>query len=134
MKDPDTRPAGIPPRSSAQNGGSPSFFSPGEQAAITRIVHDFPEAVRALEAGLRAILERLVPSCQGHLHSEADVDYLLMGLADRIVGRTIRDESDALSTTAIDLMTRHLLAGMRDEFLRRVLAPGAIQQTGDQAG
>jgi hypothetical protein len=43
-----------------------------------------------------------------------------MGLADRIVGRTITDEPDVLCITAIDLVTRHLLAGMRDEVLQRV--------------
>jgi hypothetical protein len=95
-------------------------FSAVEQAAIARMLRDFPEAVQALVASLRAILERVIPSCQGHLSSEADVDYLLMGLADRIVGRTITDEPDVLCITAIDLVTRHLLAGMRDEVLQRV--------------
>jgi hypothetical protein len=33
----------------------------------------------------------------------------------------IKDEPAALGTTAIDLLTRHLLAGMREEFHRRVL-------------
>ena len=104
------------------------MFSPGEQAAIARILRDFPEAVQALEASLRAILERLIPSCRGRLRTEADADYLLVGLADRVVARTINDEPDALRTTAIDLVTRHLLAGMRDEFHRRVLLVAKIER------
>ena len=97
------------------------MFSAAEQAAIARILRDFPEAVQALEASLRAILERLIPSCRGRLRAEADTDYLLAGLADRVVARAINDEPDALRITAIDLVTRHLLARMRGEFHQRVL-------------
>lgn len=112
--------ASSPASPSAQAGASPFVFSAVEKAAIARMLRDFPEAVQALAASLRAILERLIPSCQGHLSSEADLDYLLMGLADRAVAHTIKDEPDVLRITAIDLVTRHLLAGMRDEVLQRV--------------
>jgi hypothetical protein len=130
MSDRDARPrAGDPPPASARAGRSLFVFSAGEQAAIAGILRDFPESVQALENGLRAILERLIPSCRGRLRSEADVDYLLMGLADRVVTRTTGDEPDALGTAAIDLVTRHILAGLRDEFLRGVLArrPDALR-------
>jgi hypothetical protein len=101
-------------------------FSSGQQGAIDRMLRDFPEQVRALEARLRAILQRLIPSCRGRLRSEADADYLLVGLADRVVARTMSDEPDALRTVAIDLVTRHLLAGMRNEFHRQVLGGGNV--------
>jgi hypothetical protein len=50
----------------------------------------------------------------------------LAGLADRIAGRTLTemregDDAEALQAFAIDLLTRHLLARMRDEFRREVL-------------
>jgi micrococcal nuclease len=121
MNDRNVRsPDGSPPSTSTQ-AGSPFGFSDVEQATIARILRDFPESIQALEVSLRAILDRLIPFCRGNLHSEADVNYLLTGLADRLVGGTIKDEPDALRTMAIDLVTRHLLAGMRDEFQRRVL-------------
>jgi hypothetical protein len=50
----------------------------------------------------------------------------LVGLADRVVARTMSDEPDALRTVAIDLVTRHLLAGMRNEFHRQVLGGGNV--------
>jgi hypothetical protein len=106
---------------SARAGRSLFVFSAGEQAAIAGILRDFPESVHALENGLRAILERLIPWCRGRLRSESDVDYLLMGLADRVVARTISDEPDALRTAAIDLLTRYLIAQVRDQFRTRVL-------------
>jgi hypothetical protein len=124
MNDREARCPGGSPRSLSRQTGSPFVFSDVEQATIDRILRDFPEPVRGLEASLRAILERLAPSCQGYLQSEADVEYLLMGLADRVVGRAIQAEPDALRIMAIDLVTRHLLAGMRDEFHRRVLGRG----------
>jgi hypothetical protein len=97
-------------------------FSALERATIAHILREFPEAVQDLEASLRAVLERLVPSCQGHLLSEADVQYLLTGLADRVVTRTIQGEPEVLRATVMDLVARHLLAGMRSDFQRRVLA------------
>ena len=125
MNDRDLKlPAGFRPFLSGQTGASSFVFSAAEQAAIVWILRDFPKAVQTLEASLRAILERLIPSCRGRLRTETDADYLLMGLADRVVARTISDEPDALRTTAVDLVTRHLLAGMRDEFHQRVLALG----------
>jgi hypothetical protein len=107
-------------------GASSFVFSAVEQVVIAKILRDFPAAALALEAGVRPILERLVRECPGVLLSEDEADYVLAGLADRIVGRTIGetgdwDEADELRTAAIDLLTRHLLAGMRDDFLQRVL-------------
>jgi hypothetical protein len=128
MNDRDTRPpADVPPRSSAQEDASPFAFSGGEQAAITRILRDFPEAVQALEVSLRVLLERVAPWCRGLIRSEDDVDYVLTGLADRVVGRTISEPEgeggmgEELRTAAIDLLTRHLLARARDGFVREVL-------------
>jgi hypothetical protein len=106
---------------SARTRRSLFVFSAGEQAAIAGILRDFPESVQALENGLRAILEGLIPSCRGRLHSEADVDYVLGGLTDRVVARTIRDEPDALRTAAIDLLTRYLIGQVREQFRAHVL-------------
>jgi hypothetical protein len=107
-------------------------FTPVEQVAIAAILRDFPAAAQALETGVRPLLDRLVRECRGLLRSEAEADYVLAGLADRIVGRTITEtgdwgEADALRTAAIDLLTRHLLARARDEFMHRVLGPGRHQ-------
>jgi hypothetical protein len=59
------------------------------------------------------------------LQSDAEVDYVLTGLADRIAARTVElregDDAAALQTFAMDLLTRHVLARMRDEFLHSVL-------------
>jgi hypothetical protein len=101
-------------------------FSPAEQAAVARILRDFPEATLILAAGLRPIVALLARELQGHLLSEDDAYYVLAGLADRVVGRTITEtgglgEADELRTAGIDLLARHLLAGMRDDFLQRVL-------------
>jgi hypothetical protein len=101
-------------------------FTTAEQVAIRKIFRDFPEAVEALETGVRPILEMLVLACKGLVRSEEEAQYVLAGLADRIVGRTITEtdtwgEADELRTAVIDLMTRHLLALARDEFVRRVL-------------
>ena len=109
-------------------------FSPVEQATIARILRDFPAASNALEMGVRLILDRLVQECRGLLRSEDEADYVLAGLADRIAGRTITkmregDDAEALQVLAIDLLTRHLLAGMRDEFLHGVLGAKARPDT-----
>jgi hypothetical protein len=107
-------------------GASLFVFSSVEQVAIAKIVRDFPAAAQALETRLRLILESLIRECHGLFLSEDEADYVLAGLADRIVGRTITEtgdwsEADDLRTAAIDLLTRHLLARMRDEFLQGVL-------------
>jgi hypothetical protein len=109
-------------------GASLFVFSSVEQVAIAKILRDFPAAAQALETGLQAILERLIRECHGLFLSEDEADYVLAGLADRIVGRTITEtgnwsEVDDLRIAAIDLLTRHLLARMRDEFLQGVLVP-----------
>lgn len=106
----------------------PFLFTPNEQVAIGRILREFPGAAEALEAGIRPILEQLVRVCTGLVRSEEEADYILSGLVDRIVGRTIAetgdwDEADDLRTAAIDLLTRHLLGRARPEFVRQVLGP-----------
>lgn len=106
---------------------SPFVFTAAEQVAIRKILQELPEAAQALETGMRSVLEMLVRACEGLVRSEDEADYVLVGLADRIVGRTITEtgdwgEAEELSTAAIDLLTRHLLVGMRDEFLQGVLA------------
>jgi hypothetical protein len=69
-------------------GASLFVFSPVEQAALARILRDFPGAAQTLEAGLRPLVDRLVRECRGVLRSEAEADSVLAGLADRIAGRT----------------------------------------------
>jgi hypothetical protein len=108
------------------------IFTTAERVAIRKILQAFPGAAETLETGMRPVLEMLVRACRGLLQSEDEADYILAGLADRIVGRTISEtgdwgEADELRTAAIDLLTRHLLAGMRNEFLQRVLAQGREQ-------
>jgi hypothetical protein len=103
------------------------LFSPVEQATIARILRDFPEAAQALQAGVRPIVGCLARECRGLLRSKDEADYVLAGLADRIAGRTITgmregDDSEMLQVLAIDLLTRHLLAGMRADFLHSALA------------
>jgi hypothetical protein len=107
-------------------------FTTAEQVAIRRILREFPEAAQTLEASLKPILEMLVQACRGIVRSEGEAEYVLAGLTDRIVGRTIIetdtwDEADDLRTSAIDLLTRHLLAQVRDEFVRYVLPGGALE-------
>jgi hypothetical protein len=102
-------------------------FTPAEEVAIGKILRDFPVAAEALETGVRPVLEMLVRTCKGLVRSEEEADYVLAGLIDRIVGRTITetdtwDEADDLRTSAIDLLTRHLLAQVRDEFIGRILS------------
>jgi hypothetical protein len=63
---------------------------------------------------MRPVLEMLVRACKGLLRSEDEAEYVLAGLADRIVGRTITEtdtwgEADDLRTAAVDLLTRHVL-------------------------
>jgi hypothetical protein len=101
-------------------------FSPVEQATIARILRDFPQAAEALEEGVRPLVDCLAKECRGLLRSEDDADYVLAGLADRIAGRTITqmrdgDDSEMLQVLAIDLLTRHLVAGMRADFLHSSL-------------
>jgi hypothetical protein len=101
-------------------------FTTTERVAIRKILREFPRAAEALETGMRPVLEMLVRTCRGLPQSEDEADYILAGLADRVVGRTISEtgdwgEVDDIRTAAIDLLTRHLLAGMRDDFLQRVL-------------
>jgi hypothetical protein len=110
-------------------GASLFVFTPAEEVAIERILRDFPGAAEALETGMQPVLELLVGVCQGVVRTEAEADYVLAGLADRIVGRTITEmdtwgEADDMRTAAIDLLTRHLLAQARDEFVRQVLVQG----------
>jgi hypothetical protein len=112
-------------------GASLFVFSSVEQVAIAKILRDFPVAVQTLEAGVRPIVDRLARECQGILVSKDEADYVLAGLADRIVGRTLTEtgkgeDAQAFQALAIDLLTRHLLAGMRDEFHRRVVAPRSV--------
>jgi hypothetical protein len=107
-------------------GASLFVFTPAEEVAIEKILRDFPGAAEALETGMQPVLEVLVRVCKGVVQSEEEADYVLAGLADRIVGRTITEtdnwgEADDLRTLAIDLLTRHLLAQGRDEFISRVL-------------
>jgi hypothetical protein len=83
-------------------------------------------ATEVLKTGMRPILEMLVRACKGLVRSEEEADYVLAGLADRIVGRTITEtgdcgEADDVRIVAIDLLTRHLLARARDEFITRLL-------------
>jgi hypothetical protein len=101
-------------------------FTTDEQLAIRKILQEFPGAAEALETGMRPVLAMLVRACKGLVRSEEEADYVLAGLADRIVGRTITEtdtwgEADDLGTAAIDLLTRHLLAQVREEFIRIVL-------------
>jgi hypothetical protein len=101
-------------------------FSPVEQATLERLLRDFPAAAQALEAGMRPIVDRLIQECRGLIQSQAEADYVLTGLADRIAGRTVTDmrkgdDFAPLQVLAVDLLTRHLLGRMRDEFLRDVL-------------
>jgi hypothetical protein len=112
--------------------GSLFVFTPAEHVAIGKILRNFPGAAEALETGMRPVLEMLVRACKGLVRSKDEADYVLAGLADRIVGRTITEtgtwgEADDLRTAAIDLLTRHLLAQARDEFVRQVLAEGAFE-------
>jgi hypothetical protein len=107
-------------------------FTAEEQIAIGKILRDFPGAAEALETGLRPVLEMLVRACKGLVRSEEEAEYVLAGLADRIVGRTVTetdtwDEADDLRTASIDLLTRHFLAQARDEFVRRVLEEKALE-------
>jgi hypothetical protein len=107
-------------------------FSPVEQATLARLLRDFPASAAALEAGVRPIVDRLIRECRGVLRSQAEADYVLAGLADRIAGRTlpdIREADDAgtLQVLAVDLMARHCLARVRDEFLRGVLDRNLLQ-------
>jgi hypothetical protein len=105
-------------------------FTPAEEVAIGKILRDFPGAAEALKTGMQPVLELLVRVCNGVVRSEEEADYVLAGLADRIVGRTITEtdtwgEADDLRTVVIDLLTRHLLAQTRGQFVRQVLAEGA---------
>jgi hypothetical protein len=107
-------------------------FTPAEEVAIAKILRDFPGAAEALERGMRPVLEMLVRACTGLVRSEEEAEYVLAGLADRIVGRTITEtdtwgEADNLRTAAIDLLTRYVLAQVRREFVRQVLAEGALE-------
>jgi hypothetical protein len=107
-------------------------FTPAEQVAIRKILRAFPGAAQALETGMRPILEMLVRACKGLVRSEDEAEYVLAGLVDRIVGRTITetdtwDAADDVRIAAIDLLTRHLLAQARDQFVRQVLAEGASE-------
>jgi hypothetical protein len=107
-------------------------FTTTERVAIRMILREFPGAAQALESGVRPVLELLVRACKGLVRSEEEAEYVLAGLTDRIVGRTIIetdtwDEADDLRTAAIDLLTRHLLAQARDQFVRQVLAEGAFE-------
>jgi hypothetical protein len=113
-------------------GASLFVFTPAEEVAIGKILQDFPGAAEALKTGMQPVLELLVRLCKGVVRSEEEADYVLAGLADRIVGRTITDtdtwdEADDLRTSAIDLLTRHLLAQVRGEFVRQVLAEGVLE-------
>jgi hypothetical protein len=101
-------------------------FTPAEEIAIEKILHHFPRAAEALETVVRPVLEMLIRACRGVVFTEEEVDYVLAGLADRLVGRTVIEtdtwgEADDLGTAAIDLLTRHLLAKARPGFLVRVL-------------
>ncbi len=92
---------------------------------IKTILRDFPGAAEALEVGMKPVLEELIRACKGLVRSEDEADYVLAGLADRIVGRTIGEtedwgEADDLRTPAVDLLTRHLLAQARHDFVQRV--------------
>lgn len=112
--------------------GSLFVFTTAEQVAIRKILREFPEATQALETGMRPVLEMLARACKGLVRSEEEADYILAGLADRIVGRTITEtdtwgEADELRTAAIDLLARHLLAQARDEFVRQVVAEEALE-------
>jgi hypothetical protein len=74
----------------------------------------------------------LTQACRGLVRCEEEAEYVLAGLADRIVGRTITEtdtwgEADDLRTAAIDLLTRHLLAQARDEFVRQVLGGESLE-------
>src|SRR5262245_59071626 len=105
---------------------SPFVFTPAEEAAIARILREFPEAAEVLEVGVRPMLAELVKACKGVIRSKEEADYVLAGLADRIVGRTITEtdtwsEADELRTAVIDFLTRHLLRQVRAEFLRAVV-------------
>ena len=105
---------------------SPFVFTPAEEVAIARILREFPEAAEVLKAGMRPILAELVKACKGVIRSREEAEYVLAGLADRIVGRTITEtdtwsEVDELRTAVIDFLTRHLLRQVRAEFLRAVV-------------
>jgi hypothetical protein len=101
-------------------------FTPAEEVAIGKILRDFPGAAEALKVGMQPVLELLVRVCKGVVRSEEEADYVLTGLADRIVGRTIAetniwDDVDDLRTAAIDLLARHLLKQIRKEFIRNIV-------------
>jgi hypothetical protein len=68
-------------------------FSVVEQAALAKVLRDFPAAVLALETGLRPILERLVRECRGIVLSEDEADYVLAGLPGSAGVRSARWEN-----------------------------------------
>ncbi len=103
-------------------------FTPAERVALETILRDVPEAVTTLEEGLAPVVGDLLETMQGLVVTEADVDRVLADLRTELVNRLLGEsghwgEQEAIREPVIDLVTRHLLAQARDNFVRRLLVP-----------
>ncbi len=87
----------------------PLILSPAERATLQHIVRHFPSLVEALREHVTALLDAVVPTVQGVVMTEAQIDDLLGTLVDRIVAGGLPEDREA---------TRECV-GRRDEHARR---------------
>ena len=80
----------------------------------------------ALRGRLVPVVEELSRTCQGRVVTELEAEDFLDLLRDAFVGRIMTEmepwgEDESLREPVVDLVTRHLLAEVREEFVERRL-------------
>lgn len=108
--------------------GSLFHFTPDEQAAIRKLLNQYPEPTSVLKARVGSVVDSLLPGLQGLIMTEEQVDQVLARLVDRVAAKTLPDteepsEEDELRGFVVDLMVRHFMAEARDEIVHRLLVP-----------
>jgi len=101
-------------------------FTPAERVALETVAEERPEVVAALRERLAPVLDDLARTCQGRVVIEADADAFFFQLRVEFVARMMIEmapwgEDEDLREPVVDLLARHLLAGIRDEFVQCVL-------------
>lgn len=101
-------------------------LSPVEREQVARIRSTMPAAAARVELRVRYVVERLIEVFEGLVTDEAEVDVLLGDLTDRLRVSERQDPAETEvsdpSGPATDLLIRAVLADLREEVVRRLLA------------
>jgi hypothetical protein len=103
-------------------------LSPADREEVAAIRSRKPAVAARVEAHVRYVVERLIEVFHDLVADESEVETLLRDLADRLAGSLPADagaEVEGLGGAETELLTRAVLADLREDVVRRLLTrPG----------